>query len=323
MRFRRFAAVAGAAALCALGGGAVAASSANAATTVTASTAVTNHPDTTAASGPACGTSANGPVWAHDFYTSTITATEEANPANTWDVVIKDSGQFVGFADPNTCQVLQSLGSLTGMYELTVTSPSVPVAADLKPDYDGAVSTTTMVSDFFGGKATNIAGGAYDFSYQGGNYVQDTSGQHGAVVASRFSAPFVMRNTLSGKCMNVKNGVYAEGGSVNQYTCGATWHGLYAGAQRFVRENSGDGGAYLVAVSPDGSHPMFFVHATTERAPLSLTNWPEPYSYQQGGFFIWHGLVADDQGFSKSNLTNIVGYPKTGATNQQWTAVNV
>jgi hypothetical protein len=323
MRIRRFASAVFTAALCVLGAGAAVASSASAATTVTASTSVTNHPDTTAASGPACGTSANGPVWANDFYISGITATAEANPVNTWDVKISDSGKFVGSADPNTCQSLQSLGNLAGTYELTVTSPSAPVAADLKSNYDGAVSTTTMVSDFFGGKATSIVGGAYDFSYQNGNYVQDTAGQHGAVVASRFSAPFVMKNSLSGKCMNVKDGVYAEGGSVNQYTCGATWHGLYAGAQRFVRENSGDGGAYLVAVSPDGSHPMFFVHATTERTPLSLTNWPEPYSYRTGGFFSWHGLDADDQGFSKSNLTNIVGYPYTGASNQQFTAVNV
>jgi hypothetical protein len=296
---------------------------ANAATTVSASTSVTNHPDTTAApTQGSCESSPGGFVWAHDFYTSKITAIEEANPANTWNVTITDNGTFDGFADPNTCQTLQSVGSLSGNYELTVTSDTAPNASGLKSNYDGAVSTNTMVADLFNNKQTNIVGGAYNFSYQNGHYVQDTSGQHGSVIASRFSAPFTMKNMLSSKCMNVTDGVYVAGGEINQYTCNAVWHGKVAGAQTFVREDSAEGRSYLLAVSPDGSHPAFFVQATLKAASLSLTTAPVPYTYKTGGFFNWNGLNADDQAFSKSNLTHIVGYPDTGASNQRFTAIN-
>jgi hypothetical protein len=57
-----------------------------------------------------------------------------------------------------------------------VTSPSAPVTADLKAVYDGPITTSTMVEDFFGGAATAVTGGDYNFSYQGGNYVQSSTG---------------------------------------------------------------------------------------------------------------------------------------------------
>jgi hypothetical protein len=39
-----------------------------------------------------------------------------------------------------------------------------------------------MVNDLFGGQATSVIGGDYSYSYQNGNYVQDTSGITGDVV---------------------------------------------------------------------------------------------------------------------------------------------
>jgi hypothetical protein len=100
-------------------------------------------------------------------------------------VAIHDSGSYVAFADPTTCAPLLSTGSLTGDYALTVTSATAPTAAGLHATYDGDVTTTQMVEDFFGDvvTASDVVGGDYDFSYQGGNYVQNTTGETGDVKA--------------------------------------------------------------------------------------------------------------------------------------------
>lgn len=158
-----------------------AASTASAGPAITASTLVTNHPDTTNVSGPGCTPSGNGPVWALDNYTMNLAAVPDATPGK-WDVTVNDSGTFAGFADPANCAYGVSHGSFTGSITYIVTSPSAPVPADLKSGYNGAISSSTMIADFFNGKATNIAGGDYLFSYQGGNYVQSTNNIHGDVV---------------------------------------------------------------------------------------------------------------------------------------------
>lgn len=168
------------------GAGSLAATAADASTTVTATTSVTNHPDTTNVSGGACNSTIepqNGPVWAFDNYQSQITAVAASTPANTYAVTITDTGSYVAFADPTTCVALLSTGSLTGTYDLTVTSPVAPSASSLKASYNGVVSTTQMVQDFFSDQATDVVGGDYDFSYQGGNYVQNTAGETGDVKA--------------------------------------------------------------------------------------------------------------------------------------------
>jgi len=154
----------------------------NGSATITASTFVSNHPDTTSGgSGTACNSSGNGPVWALDTYDSTLSALPDGS--NTWKVTIQDKGSFAGFADPNTCNAMKSKGSFQFLYELTVTSPTAPVTADLHSSYT-TESTTQMVQDFFGGAATNVAGGDYFAVYQGGDYVQNGTDIYGDVVAS-------------------------------------------------------------------------------------------------------------------------------------------
>lgn len=140
----------------------------------------------------------------------------------------------------------------------------------------------------------------------------------GAQVQVLTSGQFTMKNVNSAKCLNIENGNYSPGGVTNQYTCDAPWHGETAGAQRFQYLTFADGSQYLQAISPDGSHPVFFVQATTQGAQLSLTNSPVPYVYRTGGYFNWHGLVMDVQNYSTANLANVHGWPFTGATNQQW-----
>jgi hypothetical protein len=147
--------------------------------TVTAVTHASDHPDTTNASGPACGISGNGPTWATDNLSRKFSVTDNGN--GTFTVVITDHGSFAGFADPNTCQALASNGPIEGTYTLTVTSPTGPDPAGLAPQYRGQVSTSSMVQDLFGDSATSIVGGFYSYSYQNGNYVQDSNGITGSI----------------------------------------------------------------------------------------------------------------------------------------------
>jgi threonine dehydrogenase-like Zn-dependent dehydrogenase len=147
--------------------------------TVTAVTHASDHPDTTNASGPACGTSDNGPTWAADNLSRQFSVTDNGN--GTFTVVITDHGSFAGFADPNTCRPLTSNGPVEGTYTLTVTSPTGPDPAGLAPQYRGDVSTSSMVQDLFDGHATSIVGGFYSYSYQNGNYVQDSNGITGSI----------------------------------------------------------------------------------------------------------------------------------------------
>jgi hypothetical protein len=149
------------------------AGAASASTTVTGTTSMTNVPDTTSASGPACGTSANGPTWALDQFPGvTLSATELTAPANTWDVTITSDGSYLSFADPTTCQPLQSEGSITGRIQYTVTSATAPSASGLQSDYNGATEFSTLIDDFFGGSPAISGGDIYTYSYQGGNYTQ-------------------------------------------------------------------------------------------------------------------------------------------------------
>lgn len=161
---------------------------------VTASTSVSNHPDTTNASGPACTSSGNGPVWANDAYTSKMNAVSTGT--NAWRVTIQDNGTFSGFADPVTCNALNSSGSFLFLYTVTVNSANTPSQATLHSSYSGAVSTTQMVKDFFGDSSATVTGGDYFASYQDGNYVQTTNSIYGDVVAATPPTPANLHQTV-------------------------------------------------------------------------------------------------------------------------------
>lgn len=269
-------------------------------------------------------------------------ATCGAPAGSTYDpayaqVVIKVNGHAVPTAEPTFTTDHYASGSprmvmdLNNGHSLTgypaasgLNGTDMAWATDLAPNtytsyavaYAATNANTTTVKDAYivedadqvPGTADTLTGIQF-----GGAQVQVTS-----------FGPFTMKNVYSGKCLNISDGNYSATGSTNQYDCGATWHGIAAGAQRFERLNFADGSAYLVAISPDsGNSGPWFVHATTKGKALTLTGSPDPYSYGQGGFFGWHGLVADDANFSKSNLTVIWGWPKTGSSNQQWTVTAI
>jgi hypothetical protein len=176
------------AAIAALGvAGVLGAIPASAATPVTATTTVTNNPDTTSGgTGTACGTSVNGPTWATDNFTVTLTAVQAASPPNTWNVTAAVNGTYVGFADPATCDPLQSTGSLTGTISYTMTTTNEPNPAGLKGAYAGSdtddIQFAQLIEDLFGDpdpagcwntSCASIGGGnVYNFSYENGAYTQ-------------------------------------------------------------------------------------------------------------------------------------------------------
>jgi hypothetical protein len=170
-----------------LGGvGATLATSASAATLPGAVTAVTHsaqHNDTT--SGPVVGAlinSPNGAVWAIDNleeHFTVVPVTGLADGAN-YQVTISVVGSFKGFADPgangtttgNYGQPLTSAGPLKGTIEYDVLSSTAPDPSSLLPNQAPDTGLGAALSQLFDGKSTIVGGGAYDFSYQNGNYVQ-------------------------------------------------------------------------------------------------------------------------------------------------------
>jgi hypothetical protein len=154
---------------------------------ITAVTHASNHPDTTSVSGPATLDSPNGPVWAYDNLALKFTVTP--NGEGVSKVVITTNGSFAGFADPTTGQALTSNGSVAGSITYYWESPNG--AADANPanlpaQEPPTVGLSTMITQLFGGGEnagpTWPGNGDYTFSYQHGNYVQDTNGATGDVV---------------------------------------------------------------------------------------------------------------------------------------------
>jgi hypothetical protein len=151
--------------------------------TVTANTHVNNHDDTT----DLCSVRQIGPdcVWAHDNATEKFTLVQEltTDPSGqTWQVTMDYVGSFHGFADPTTGAPLTSDGPIKGTISYTVTSKATPDPSRLP------AQTTSGIGDniraLFGKDpaSTVISGGdQYNFSYQNGNYVQNTTGTTGDV----------------------------------------------------------------------------------------------------------------------------------------------
>lgn len=137
--------------------------SAHPAPSVSGSTATANHPDTTSVSGPATISSDNGPVWAFDKLGLRITSVRTA--VNTYRVEVDANGTFKGFADPRTGNALRSAGTVRGWLDLTVTSPSAPSRLYLPRREPGSMSQSAIVAQFFGGVATSVVGGHYDYHY--------------------------------------------------------------------------------------------------------------------------------------------------------------
>jgi hypothetical protein len=145
--------------------------------TVTANTHLNNHPDTT----NACGVGLIGSdcVWAYDNATEKFTLVQQ--PDGSWLVAVDYVGSFHGFADPNTGAALDSNGSVKGTITFTVTSDATPNPSRLPGQSASDAHLTDNIKALFGGNALVSGGDVYTFSYQNGNYVQNTAGTTGDV----------------------------------------------------------------------------------------------------------------------------------------------
>ena len=161
------------------------AASASAATVPGAVKAVVHsaqHLDTANVSGSATIDSPNGPVWAYDNLSDQFTVVPTG--ANTYAVTIDSTGSFKGFADPMHGTALDSAGSVKGTIEYDVFSTTPPSAKALPSQEPDSTSTGVMIGQLFGqtdgqsifaphaGDDHVTGGGAYNFSYQNGSYVQ-------------------------------------------------------------------------------------------------------------------------------------------------------
>jgi len=186
-----------AAAAAILTGSAVAAAPAMASTTPGQVFAVTHSPqhnDTTSGNGGgALLSSLGGPVWAIDNLTEQFTVTPYA--AGEYKVVIGVTGSFAGFADPGADgttdpalgygQPLTSTGQVKGTITYYVLSPQGPDKASLLPNQAPDTGLGAALGQLFPGGVTYdwapADAGSYTFSYQNGNYVQNTAGITGDV----------------------------------------------------------------------------------------------------------------------------------------------
>jgi hypothetical protein len=105
---------------------------------------------------------------------------------------------------------------------------------------------TVSATDVYGTKA-----------YQ--HFVLDVSS--GVTYTQTVSARGEISNELSGKCMDVANGLFGRGELVQQYTCGASYNGVKGADQQFqivtIKGSDGSTKGYLEAISPSGQ--VFYV----------------------------------------------------------------
>ncbi len=140
------------------------------------------HPDTTNVATGVVNFDGS-PVWAWDNGAIKLTPVPETGPNGAnYQVKIEVVGSFQGFADPTTGAPLTSTGSVKGTITFDVlasgTPQSLPAQQPQGVVNNGVVTGSTslgdIVSQLFTGGAAIVGGGAYHFSYQNGNYIQDS-----------------------------------------------------------------------------------------------------------------------------------------------------
>ena len=140
---------------------------------VKAVTVSSDRADTTSVSGPGTISSANGPQWAYDKLTMTLSGVKDS--ANTWSVTVSDKGLYEAIANPRDGSIYEGYGNVSGWINYEVQATNAPKASNLPATEDPSVTTGQIVTNLFGGDATIIGGGHYSFTYTGlpgGTYTQ-------------------------------------------------------------------------------------------------------------------------------------------------------
>lgn len=130
---------------------------------VTAVTHTMNHNDTTSVSGSCTLSSPGGPVWAYDNLALKFSVTPTGT--DTYAVTIYANGNFHAIANPITGDCYTGSGSVTGWYDLTVSSSTPPDAKNLPAQEDPATTQGQMVATLFGVSSSDVTGGHYHYSY--------------------------------------------------------------------------------------------------------------------------------------------------------------
>lgn len=110
-------------------------------------------PDTTDHAGTGTTDSPNGPQWATDDLTATITTTPVAGQPGTWNVRVTEIGTYKAQADPRTGQPMTGTGPMAGWIDYQVTSTGTPAARNLPAKSAGTLHTSDLINELFGGSA--------------------------------------------------------------------------------------------------------------------------------------------------------------------------
>jgi hypothetical protein len=112
-------------------------------------------------------------VWAVDNLSEQFTVVPVTGQADgaSYQVTIDVTGSFRGFADPTTGLPLASSGPVKGTIEYDVIA-GAPDRAGLLSDQAPDTGLGAALSQLFDGSYSIVGGGAYNFSYQNGSYVQ-------------------------------------------------------------------------------------------------------------------------------------------------------
>jgi hypothetical protein len=239
----------------------------------------------------------------------------------TNDYSVSNADPWVMVQNGVPADAVGALGT-AGAFTVEYGSPSVPVPAETGQTRASAISALTAAGFMVDAPAAVNGVTQYVTAESPGAGTSATFGSTVTLTTEHYDAASEIKNVHSGKCMNITNGVYATGGTVNQYTCGAMWDGKAGGAQQFriavLSVGTSTPTDILQAVSPSGT--AINVAATISSSPLSLTTKTAAMT-KTGEYYTFPGtgLVADVKGASDANLASVIGYADHEATNQQWT----
>jgi hypothetical protein len=148
------------------------------------------------------------------------------------------------------------------------------------------------------------------------------------------SAQGPIKNSKSGKCLDVTGGQFTSGTTLQQYTCGASVKGVKGADQKFeivTHDVNGAVTGYLEAISPPGT--VLYVSAPNSggQLELSATRGADTDMLKSGSYYTFPEapgsvlspigttlMVMDDSGSSTANGAKIISDVQNDGSSQQW-----
>lgn len=190
--------------------------------------------------------------------------------------------------------------------------------------YTNAGASSTTVKDAFivadGDQTETTTDTLTDITYDG-QYINEPT--------SSGTATGEIRNAYSGKCLDVQNNYYFDGGKLQQWTCGASYNGIAGADQHFKIVTFSDGTAELQAI--DTYHQQVYCVAVgSAGAQLTIESCDGPSAIgasqdmkKVGPYYTFPGssptLVMTDWAASTANGNKVAAWTENpSAKNQQW-----